>query len=75
MAHAEETLSFEAALQRWEEVVEQLEQGTLTLEESLRLYEEGIRLRDICHTRLTEAEGKMKILRQTPDGKVLEEEQ
>jgi exodeoxyribonuclease VII small subunit len=67
-------LSFEAALQRWEEVVGLLERGSLTLEESLQLYEEGMRLRDLCYARLSEAEGKMKILRQAANGTVVEEE-
>lgn len=61
-------LSFEQALARWEEVVAALERGSLTLEESLQLYEEGRRLREICHARLNEAEGKMKQLREEADG-------
>jgi exodeoxyribonuclease VII small subunit len=70
----ENSLPFEEALRRWEEIVELLERGSLSLEESLRLYEEGMRLRNICYARLHEAEGKMKVLRQAADGTMAEEE-
>lgn len=73
-AVAEAGLTFEEALQRWEEIVGLLERGSPTLEESLRLYEEGMRLRNLCYLRLREAEGKMKVLRQAADGTIVEEE-
>jgi exodeoxyribonuclease VII small subunit len=53
---------FEAALQRLEEIVQKLERGDLPLEESLVLYEEGIRLSRLCHAKLEEAEGKIETL-------------
>jgi exodeoxyribonuclease VII small subunit len=53
---------FEAALQRLEEIVQKLERGELPLEESLVLYEEGIRLSRLCHSKLEEAEGKIETL-------------
>ena len=58
----EETPSFEAALQKLESIVQRLEQGELPLEESLTLYEEGIRLSRLCHAKLEEAEGKIELL-------------
>lgn len=73
-AAGENALPFEEALRRWEEIVELLERGSLTLEESLRLYEEGMHLRNICYARLQEAEGKMKVLRQAADGTMATEE-
>lgn len=51
--------SFETALKQLEEVVRRLEQGELTLEESLRLYEQGVHLSRLCHVKLEEAEGKI----------------
>jgi exodeoxyribonuclease VII small subunit len=54
--------SFEAALQKLETIVQRLEKGELTLEESLGLYEEGIRLSRLCHAKLEEAEGKIEQL-------------
>lgn len=59
---AEETQSFEAALKQLEEVVQRLEKGELPLEESLRLYEQGIRLSRLCHAKLEEAEGRIEQL-------------
>ena len=55
-------VSFEAALKRLEEIVQRLERGELPLEESLSLYEEGIRLSRVCHTKLDEAEGRIELL-------------
>lgn len=54
--------TFEAALQKLETIVQRLEKGELTLEESLGLYEEGIRLSRLCHAKLEEAEGKIEQL-------------
>jgi len=57
-----ESPSFEAALTRLEQIVQRLEKGELPLEESLVLYEEGIRLSRLCHAKLEEAEGKIELL-------------
>lgn len=57
-----EVPSFEAALKQLEEIVQRLEKGELTLEESLKLYEDGIRLSRLCHSKLEEAEGKIELL-------------
>jgi len=54
--------TFEQALEALEALVERLEKGELTLEESLKLYEEGIRLSRLCHGKLEEAEGKIEML-------------
>ena len=57
-----ETPSFEAALKQLEEVVQRLEKGELPLEDSLKLYEDGIRLSRLCHAKLEEAEGRIEVL-------------
>ena len=57
-----ETPSFEAALKQLEEVVQKLEKGELPLEESLKLYEQGLRLTRLCHGKLEEAEGRIELL-------------
>jgi exodeoxyribonuclease VII small subunit len=54
--------TFEQALEALETLVERLEKGELTLEESLKLYEEGVRLSRLCHGKLEEAEGKIEML-------------
>jgi exodeoxyribonuclease VII small subunit len=54
--------TFEQALQQLEQIVQKLEKGEMPLEESLRLYEDGIRLSRLCHGKLEEAEGKIEML-------------
>lgn len=53
---------FEDALGRLEQIVTTLEKGDLPLEESLKLYEEGVRLSRTCHAKLEEAEGRIEML-------------
>ncbi len=55
-------MDFEKKLNRLEEIVEKMESGDLALEESLKLFEEGIRLSRECNVQLTDAEQKVKIL-------------
>lgn len=62
--------SFENGLEKLEGIVEKLERGELALEESLKLYEEGIRLSRMCHERLQEAEGKIELLMKNARGDV-----
>jgi exodeoxyribonuclease VII small subunit len=53
---------FETALARLEEIVTELESGELALEQSLKLFEEGVKLARICNARLEEAERKVEVL-------------
>jgi exodeoxyribonuclease VII small subunit len=63
--------SFETALKQLEEIVQRLEKGELPLEESLKLYEEGIQLSRLCHGKLEEAEGKIEMLLKDAKGDVV----
>lgn len=54
-----ENFSFEQALKRLEEIVETLEAGNISLEESIKIYQEGITLSKQCSGMLEEAEGKV----------------
>ena len=54
--------TFEQALTELEQIVQKLEKGELPLEESLKLYEDGIHLSRLCHGKLEEAEGKIETL-------------
>ncbi|MDD3706496.1 MAG: exodeoxyribonuclease VII small subunit [Clostridiaceae bacterium] len=54
-----ENFSFEQALKRLEEIVETLEEGNISLEESIKIYQEGITLSKQCSGMLEEAEGKV----------------
>ena len=65
-----EDIKFEDALSRLESIVEKLEGGELSLEESLEAFEEGIRLSRICSKRLEEAERKIEILTKGEDGQL-----
>lgn len=55
-------MDFEKRLTRLEEIVEKMEGGDLPLEESLKLFEEGVKLTKDCHKQLNEAEVKVKQL-------------
>jgi exodeoxyribonuclease VII small subunit len=63
--------SFEEALQQLEQIVQKLEKGELPLEESLKHYEEGIRLSRLCHGKLEEAEGKIEMLMKDGRGEAI----
>lgn len=62
--------AFEQALEKLEEIVRKLEGGDLALEESLRLYEEGVRLSTQCHARLEDAQGRIEALVKNARGEV-----
>ena len=53
---------FEAALAELDLLVKKLEDGDLSLEQSLALYERGVQLSRFCHTKLEEAERRVEIL-------------
>ncbi len=54
--------TYEEALTRLKTVVEQLERGSLGLEESLKLFEEGMHLSQVCDRKLTEVEARVRVL-------------
>ena len=64
-------LKFEEALDKLEKIVAQLEGGDLSLDESMKQYEEGIRLSKLCSKRLEEAKKKIEQLLKGEDGKLL----
>jgi len=53
---------FEGALGRLEDIVKKMEAGDMTLEESLKAFEEGIKLARLCSRKLDEAERRVEIL-------------
>jgi exodeoxyribonuclease VII small subunit len=57
-----EPLDFEAALGRLDELVEVLEQGRISLEEALQLYEEGVRMAERCQHMLDQAQVRLQRL-------------
>ena len=61
--------SFEKGLARLEEIVEQLEGGDLSLDQSLKIFQEGIELFRYCSQKLNEAQAKVEKLVKLADGK------
>ena len=61
---------FEDALQKLETIVKKLEDGNLNLEESLKAFEEGMRLSRFCSKKLDEAEKKVEILLKDGSGRL-----
>jgi len=61
-------LSFEAALKRLEEIVRRLESGEASLDESIRLYGEGDRLKQQCEARLQAAQAQIEKIQFGRDG-------
>ena len=61
-------IKFESAVKRLEEIVNKLEGGDLSLDDSIKLFEEGVRLYQVCIKRLDEAEKKVEILLKDKDG-------
>lgn len=62
-------VKFEQAMARLEAIVGELEKGDLPLDESLKIFEEGIRLSKSCLKVLEEAERKVEVLVQDKNGK------
>ena len=59
---------FEEALKKLEEIVKEMESGDLTLEESLKSFEEGVRLSRFCAKKLDEAERRIEVLLKNEEG-------
>lgn len=65
---SEKNQTFETSLQELEKIVRRLEDGDLALEESLKLFEKGVRLSRECQERLNQAERRIEILLKDEDG-------
>ncbi len=66
--------TFETSMRELEEVVGKLENGDITLDDSLKLFEQGIKLAKACQKKLDEAEKKVKILTADSNGDFVEED-
>ena len=69
MEPAIEDLSFEDALKELESIVHRLETGEASLDDSIRLYERGDRLRQRCAERLDQAQARIEAIRLDADGR------
>ena len=61
---------FEESISRLEQIVQALENGDIDLDESLKLFEEGIKLTKNCQKMLDDAEKKVSVLRSDKNGKI-----
>lgn len=61
--------TFETSLTALEKIVRELERGDVPLEESLRLFEEGVKLSRECQERLNQAERRIEVLLRDSEGK------
>lgn len=69
---ANKAMSFESAIERLEEIVRKLESGDASLDESIKLYSEGVELVGKCNKKLDDTELKIKLLTIGPDGEASE---
>lgn len=60
-------MTFESAVARLNEIVEQMERGDTPLDESLKLFEEGSALASFCYDKLSSAEQKIKTITEQED--------
>ncbi len=65
--------NFESNLKRLEDIVEKLENGEVDLEESVKLYEDGMRLKKVCEEKLKSIELQIKKIKQD-NSKILKED-
>jgi exodeoxyribonuclease VII small subunit len=72
-AKEKKELTFEQSLERLEEIVEKLEAGHVPLDESLKLFEEGIKLSRFCNAKLEEIERKIEVLTKGEGGELKSE--
>ena len=64
----ENNITFEQSLMRLENIVKELESGDVSLDESLALFEEGVKLSGVCSNLLKNAKQKVDILIESADG-------
>ncbi len=66
-----ENMTFEAAVKRLEEIVRILEGGQAPLDQSLALFEEGVKLTNLCSKKIAEAEKKVEMLVRGENGEMV----
>jgi len=68
---SKEEINFEKAFARLEEILEKMNSASVSLDESLKLYEEADKLITVCNKRLTDAERKIEVLVKTRSGELV----
>jgi exodeoxyribonuclease VII small subunit len=62
--------TFESAIEQLDTIVKELETGDIPLEKAIKIFEEGVKLSQICTKRLDETEEKMNLLIKAADGQL-----
>jgi exodeoxyribonuclease VII small subunit len=70
MAKNESNKKFESALEELESIIEQLESGDLSLDDSLAAFEKGVGLVKYCNQKLSEVESKIELLMKDKEGRL-----
>lgn len=70
MANRESNKKFESALEDLESIIEQLESGDLSLDDSLAAFEKGVGLVKYCNQKLNEVESKIELLMKDKEGRL-----
>lgn len=70
----EEKVNFEDSMRQLENIVQELESGELNLDDSMKKFEDGIKISKQCSSYLEEAEKKISILVQEKNGEVAEKD-
>jgi len=65
--------TFEKAMDQLEQIVQKLETGELSLEDSIKKFEEGVKLSNYCYKKLDETEKKVTLLLKSQEGQIFEE--
>ena len=71
---AKKSFSLEKSLERLEEILQVLESGEKDIEESIKLFEEGMRLSNECQAHLQALEKRVKLLIEKSDGEICEQD-
>jgi exodeoxyribonuclease VII small subunit len=69
----EKELKFESALNRLEQIVDKLESGEVDLDDSIKLFEEGMEMVKFCSHKLEEVKRKVEVLVKKENGKLVKE--
>lgn len=72
VVNMKDKVSFEQAMEQLDDIVESLENGDLSLEDSIGMFQKGIELSNLCSKKLDEAERKITMLIQTQNGELKE---
>lgn len=70
----DEKITFEKAMEELEKIVRKLESDTVSLDESIAMFDKGVKLSDYCNKLLDEATLKVNILNKDKDGNIIKEE-